>query len=63
MDQERVFGKVLERKVVILVYENINFKKGQKAFFPRGNSMVFVKKFRLFPSFFEHKMDKEKKNS
>ena len=52
MDQEKVFGEVLGRKVAILVYENINFKIGQKAFFPRGNSTVFVKKFRLFPSFF-----------
>lgn len=31
MDQEKVFGEVLGRKVAILVYENINFRKDQKA--------------------------------
>ena len=31
MDQEKVFGEVLGRKVAILVYENNNFKKRAKS--------------------------------
>lgn len=40
MDQEKVFGEVLGRKVAILVYENINLEKIKKQ--ARTNSMVFV---------------------
>ena len=49
MDQEKEISEVLERKQALFDYKEHRFKKDLKfAFFQRGKSMVWVKKFRFF---------------
>ena len=49
MEQEKVFCEGSEGKESFLDHKNIGLKNHQKfAFFQRGWSMVFVKKWRFF---------------
>ena len=53
MDQEKVFGEVLERKDAFLGYKNIDLKKPLNLHFSKGVSPWFFlkKKMEVFPSF------------
>ena len=50
MDQEKVFGEVLERKDAFLGYKNIDLKKPLNLHFSKGVSPWFFlkKKWRFF---------------